>query len=161
MSDELTEDGRAIVPLTSSSPVDPRSRFPFEQREVETRTLSNGTVVATYKEQPLTADQYRASLPDYDDYEAMIEEVIAEVDAEDEAGRQDAAAKAVAKTQRKRETYRHPRADWDPLPLDRLGIWARKKREAEEAAKEAAEGDAEAPERDPKRDPWDRLNGNT
>jgi hypothetical protein len=117
--------------------------------------------VATYKEPPLTADQYRASLPDYDDYEAMIEGVIAEVDAEDEAGRQDAAAKAIAKTQRERDSYRHPRADWDPAPLNRLGIWARKKREAEEAAKKAAEVDAKAPEGDPERDPWDRLNGST
>jgi hypothetical protein len=161
LADELTEDGRAIVPLTSSSPVDPRARLPFEQREVETRTLSNGTVVTTYKEPPLTADQYRANLPDYDDYEAMIEDVIAEVDAEDESGRQDAAAKANGKRQEEPEAHRHPRSDWDPAPLNRLGIWARKKREAEEVAKKAAEGDAKAPEGDPERDPWERLNGSS
>ena len=63
--DEALEDGREIVPLGSSSPVDPRAQLPEAERETQTRTLANGTVVTDYVEPPLASD-YSAHRPDPD-----------------------------------------------------------------------------------------------
>jgi hypothetical protein len=144
--EELTEDGNRIVDLEPSSPVDPRAQLPADERQTESRTLPNGTVLTSYTEPPMTADEYHDSMRSFDEdaYEALVEEVIAEA-TDNERARIDLEARAS-----KAWPYR---GDWDPAPINRLGIWARKNKEAEEAAKAATED----PQGDPEGDPWERL----
>lgn len=113
--EEHLEDGRRIVPLEPSSWVDQRVHLPDARRETATRTLANGTVLTSYRDPPPTADEYAASRMPDDEYEALIEEVVAEYDAEK------------ADEERRIPPHRHndPRADWDPAPINRLGLWSR------------------------------------
>lgn len=134
--EEHLEDGRRKVPLEPSSGVDQRVHLSDAQRETATRTLANGTVLTSYRDPPPTADEYAAARMPDDEYEALIEEVIAEHDAE----------KAEEEGRNPRHRQNHPQADWDPAPINRIGLWARKQREAEEAAK-----------RSPEASPWEGL----
>jgi hypothetical protein len=125
---EYGEDGREIIPLSRSSPVDSRAKLPFEERLTRTRKLANGTVLTDYAEPPL-ASEYSASRMDDDEYEALIAEVLAEAD-----------------TEQPEETRRL------------FGPWERNNLRDLIAAEKAAKAVSEPPQGSPGADPWERLN---